>query len=354
MGSVTGVFTSENRLHPAARAILSEAIDKGWADPAKVHRPSRELANLLGEAKAIFARILGLREDSISFLGEPTLGFYLGVQGLLPSVSDRRLIYPMTSRQEIIAVSQASPSSLALAVDLDGRWEIPNSLPGDLLLWPSANGETGAQSPSPENFEGAIFVDATSDPMIELPKRWSAALFDSRSWSGPAGLGIFAVNDHSEWRNPLPHLDHRVVPGGYNPALAIASAVALEADLLDRKNTLAKITALNTMIRNFLQNEMSDVDIASPSDALPHLLSFSLLYIDAEQLVDRMERRGLSIDSGSACISANLEASHVLAAMGRLTHGNVRIHLYPDHTESDVTSLLQALKEEVTALRGEN
>ena len=56
--------------------------------------------------------------------------------------------------------------------------------------------------------------------------------------------------------------------------------------------------------------------------------------------------------AGSACISANLEASHVLAAMGRLTHGNVRIHLYPEHTQSDITSLLQALKEEVALLRG--
>jgi cysteine desulfurase len=128
--------------------------------------------------------------------------------------------------------------------------------------------------------------------------------------------------------------------------------VALDADCLDRSKSLAKVSELNSSIRNFLQSEMNDVDIASPLGALPHLLSFSFLYIDAEQLVDRMERRGFSIDSGSACISANLEASHVLAAMGRLTHGNVRIHLYPEHSQSDITSLLLALKEEVTLLRG--
>ncbi len=352
MGSVTGLFTSENRLHPAAREILLDGIDKGWADPAKLHRPSRELANLLTESKVIFARILGLKEETVTFVGEPTLGFFLGINGLLQPMSDGRLIYPATARQEVIAVAQSTRRSLSLEVDLDGSWKIPQALPGDLLVWPKANSETGARSPSPESFAGPIFVDATPDPMISLPTRWSTALFDSRSWSGPAGLGIFAVNDQASWRNPMPHLDHRVVPGGFNPALAIASAVALEADLIDRTKTITKISELNSIIRNFLQSEISDVDIASPADALPHLLSFSFLYIDAQQLVDRMERRGFSIDSGSACISANLEASHVLAAMGRLTHGNVRIHLYPEHTQSDITSLLQALKEEVALLRG--
>jgi len=352
MGSVTGLFTSETRLHPAAREILLEAIDKGWADPAKLHRPSRELANLLSESKAIFARVLGLKEETISFVGEPALGFYLGIEGLLQPMGDGRLIYPATSRQELIAVAQSTRSSLSLDVDLDGGWDIPQALPGDLLVWPNANGETGAQSLSPESFDGPIFVDATTDPMISLPVRWSTALFDSRTWSGPAGVGVFSVNDLASWRNPLPHLDHRFVPGGFNPALAIASAVALDADCLDRSKSLAKVSELNSSIRNFLQSEMNDVDIASPLGALPHLLSFSFLYIDAEQLVDRMERRGFSIDSGSACISANLEASHVLAAMGRLTHGNVRIHLYPEHSQSDITSLLLALKEEVTLLRG--
>jgi len=145
-----------------------------------------------------------------------------------------------------------------------------------------------------------------------------------------------------------------VVPGGFNPALVIASALALEAYTADYERSLEKIRALNFMVREFLSCQMSDVDIASTSDGLPHLLSFSFLYIDAEQLVDRMERRAISVDSGSACISANLEASHVLAAMGRLTHGNVRITLKPEPTESDIAHLLTALKEEVDLLRGTN
>lgn len=382
MGSVTGRFSRESELHPAAHQILLEAFDKGWADPAKLHRPSRELAHLLDESKSIFASHLGVRPDSLSFLGEPDLGFHLGISGLMSRAdssgglrSDGRLFYPATSRQEVFAVAssispqgdpqgdpQGEPQGESppfnplnpLTVDLEGSWEMPAGSSRDLLIWPIANNETGARSPSADGFLGPIFVDATTHPSVALPERWTTSLWDSRSWAGPAGLGIFAVKDPSIWSNPLPHNDHRVVPGGFNPALVIASALALEAYTADYKRSLETIKTLNMTVRQFLSSQMSDVDLASPIDGLPHLLSFSFLYIDAEQLVDRLERRAISVDSGSACISANLEASHVLAAMGRLTQGNVRITLKPEHTESDIAHLLTALKEEVDLLRGAN
>jgi len=151
--------------------------------------------------------------------------------------------------------------------------------------------------------------------------------------------------------NPLPHLDHRLVPGGFNPALAIASAVALDAFVKDFAANQAATRRFNEMIRRFVRDEIGEVDIASPETARPEFLSFSFLYVDALQLVDMMNRRGFAIDSGSACTSANLEPSHVLAAMGRLTHGNVRIRLHLNVVESEIHSLLAALKACVEELR---
>ena len=56
-------------------------------------------------------------------------------------------------------------------------------------------------------------------------------------------------------------------------------------------------------------------------------MTFSCLYVDGEALVRELDRRGFAVASGSACTSSTLEPSHVLAAMGALTHGNVRVTL---------------------------
>ena len=57
------------------------------------------------------------------------------------------------------------------------------------------------------------------------------------------------------------------------------------------------------------------------------MVTFSCLYVDGEALVGELDRRGFAVASGSACTSSTLEPSHVLAAMGVLTHGNVRVTL---------------------------
>jgi len=347
MGSVTAIFTAENRIHPAAEAILQEAISQGWSDPTKLHHSSRRLAQLVSEARASFSASLQIPSETIHFLGEPTLGFHLGANGFAAS---REVYLPATSRQEVFAAI-SSRQAQTLPVDIQGEWVIPAGEREDLLIIQTVNLETGAICPDAAHFQGDVFVDSTSDPLGRLPENWSAALWDSVSWQGPRGLGIFALKDQTRWTNPLPHNDHRVVPGGANPALAIASAVALEASINERTASLQKLQEFNTYIRSYITSEIGDVDIASPTKGAPHLLSFSFLYVQAEQLVDDMEKRGFSIDSGSACISANIEASHVLAAMGRLTHGNIRLCLYPSTTREDIEGLLKNLKDLVEEQR---
>lgn len=350
MGSITAHFQSESPLHPAARAFLADAFDRGWADPTKIHEDSRQAAHLQNEAKEIFAARLGLKNDQVEFLADPAIGFHLGISGLI--TTDSTLFHAATDRSEVFAVAEGL-SAKRLATSITGAIHYPKGGSDDVLAWQSANGETGIITAHPDEFIGRIFVDATaSGDLIALPERWNTALWNSRSWQGPAGLGVFAVKDRSAWRNPLPHVDAARLNTGYSLPLAMASAIALEAFAREYQERQFALTAMNAQIREFLINEFNDVDIAGSLDStLPHLLSFSFLYIDAQMLVSELDRRGFSIDSGSACNSSNMEPSHVLAAMGLLTHGNVRLNLHPQITEDDVASFLIALKEVVTELR---
>ncbi len=93
--------------------------------------------------------------------------------------------------------------------------------------------------------------------------------------------------------------------------------------------------------------------VGHPVDRLPHLVNFSCLYVDGESLVHALERRGFGVASGSACTSSTLEPSHVLAAMGALTHGNVRLSLTRDVSDHDVDRFCAELPDVVAELRAE-
>lgn len=353
VGSVTGNFSnfqSEAPLHPAAREFLAEAFDRGWADPRKPQSEARRSAILLNEAKETFAGHLGVRADQLEILSSSSLGFHLGITGLARPES--QIFYPATSRSEIFAELAHLPAQI-LDVGLSGSCAYPVGDASDLLCWQSANGETGVISALPTDFSGRVFVDATaSGSLIPLPQGWTCALWDPRAWSGPAGFGLFALSDRSIWRNPLPHLDQSISSSDFSVPLAIAGAIALDAWATDRSEKQSTFWKLNQMIRTFVLNEIGDADVAGDlSHSMPHLLSFSLLYIDAERLVGELDRRGFAVDSGSACTAKNMEPSHVLAAMGLLTHGNIRITLHDGVEDRDVLNFLRELKSVVTEMR---
>jgi cysteine desulfurase len=57
------------------------------------------------------------------------------------------------------------------------------------------------------------------------------------------------------------------------------------------------------------------------------------------------------VSSGSACSASALTPSHVLEAMGALTHGNIRVSLTRDTNEADVEAFLDVLPGVVAGLR---
>ena len=80
-------------------------------------------------------------------------------------------------------------------------------------------------------------------------------------------------------------------------------------------------------------------------------MTFSVLYAGGDEIVDELARRGYGVASGSACTASTLEPSHVLAAMGALTHGNVRVSLARDTTDAQVDGLCAALADAVGTIR---
>ncbi len=93
------------------------------------------------------------------------------------------------------------------------------------------------------------------------------------------------------------------------------------------------------------------VVLGDPVHRLPHLVTFSCLYAEGEALVTELDRAGFAVNSGSSCTSSTLRPSHVLEAMGVLSHGNVRVSLPRGTTASDVDSFLAVLPGVLARLR---
>lgn len=84
---------------------------------------------------------------------------------------------------------------------------------------------------------------------------------------------------------------------------------------------------------------------------LPHLVTFSCLYVEGEALLTELDRLGFAVSSGSSCTADTLRPSHVLEAMGVITHGNVRVSLPRGVRSEDVGRFLSVLPDAVARLR---
>ena len=360
-------------LHPAARQVLEQALDRGYADPRRLHQPAREARLMLDNARAVVAECLEVRPDEVVFTPSGTHAVHLGVLGLLAA----------RARQGDLLLASAVEHSAVLRAggwhqDRGGRMEtLPVDRHGRVdprarhrSLWPAAHlpfspcrrptRRSGSASRSSEvaaQVDAPVFVDAcASAGRLPLPDGWSAAALSAHKWGGPAGVGVLLVRKGARWRNPFPgdeRADDRST-GFENVPAALAAAAALRASLDEHAGptglgaTHAALTeSLAAAVRAIPDTEV----FLAPGARLPHVLAFSCLYLDGEALVTELDRLGFAVASGSACTASTLEPSHVLAAMGALTHGNVRVSLGRDTDPAEVRRLAELLPSVVERLR---
>ena len=349
MVRVTGNFQSETALNSLAAQAFLAALDSGWADPKKIGQSPSRAANLRTNALESLATNLGLKADQIEISGEVGLGYFLSLGGFL--APQRKLFYGAGDRSGVIATarshlgdSQIIPLSREGTLDFSAVELTTNSV----LSFQLANGETGAINKVPEQLpkDLLIAIDATASGAREpLPEKWSSAVFDSRAWEGPAGLAVVAIADSANWKNPLPHISAvRRTYGTFSLPLLIASAVALENFKPGDKD----IRKMSAKIRSEISREIPGSRIAGDLEtSMAHLTSLVIPGCNGEEILRGLSARGLSVDSGSACTAMNLQPSHVLAAMGLPTDGNIRITLHAETTAEEVELLINALVDEV-------
>jgi cysteine desulfurase len=348
-------------LHPVARQALLAALDDGWADPGKLYTQARRARQLLDAARASVAESLGVRAAELHFCGSGTEAAFLAVRGGLVG-RERSGAAFVHSAVEHSAVLHAAPgSSMPVPVDRLGRVDLDAfgaavAAPGvALAALMSANHEVGTVQPVRSAAEVAaragvpLYVDAAqSVPWGPVPSGWALLTASAHKWGGPPGVGVLAVRTGTRWVDPRPS-----VPPPNLPAI-VAAAASLRAVRASADAEAARLRVLVDRIRATVAGTVPDVElVGDPDDRLPHVVTFSCLYVDGEALLHALDRHGFAVSSGSACTADTLRPSHVLAAMGVLTHGNVRVSLHRDTTGDDVDRFLAVLPGAVAGIRAE-
>ena len=359
-------------LHPAARAALDAAADDGWADPDRGYREGRRARLLLDGAREAVAAVVGARADEVSFCGSGTAAAHLAVLGALGGRrrTGGHMVTSAVEHSSVLAAASfhedAGGSVTTVGVDRLGRVDadaFTAQLRPDTALasLQTANHEVGtvqpvaAVAPRARDRGVPLHVDAAqSVGRVPLPPDWDLLTASARKWGGPPGVGVLVVRRGTRWRSPLPE-DEREggrVPGAVALPLVIAAAAALEARAREAAAEAARLTTLVDLVRAELPQRIPDVELlGDPVDRLPHVVAFSCLYVAGEALMTELDKAGFSVSSGSSCSSAALAPSHVLEAMGVLTHGNVRVSLHDGVTDADVRRFLETLPPIVASLR---
>jgi cysteine desulfurase len=359
-------------LSPVAREALLAALDDGWADPSRLYAAGRRARLLLDGAREAVAAALGARPDEVSFTPSGTVAAAVGVLGLAAGRrrTGRHLVHSAVEHSAVLhAVERAvedGGEATAVGVDRLGRVDAaaftaalrPDTALACLI---AASHEVGTLQPVERVAEGCarsgvpLLVDAAQAVgRLPVPTGWTGLVASAHKWGGPTGVGVLAVREGTRWHPPLPADDreHGRVPGQPALPLVLSAAVGLEAAVSEAEAEARRLRPLVDRIRARVAATVPDVEVVGdPDDRLPHLVTFSCLYVEGEALLTALDRHGFAVSSGSSCTASTLEPSHVLAAMGVLTHGNVRVSLHRGTTEDDVERFLAVLPAVVADLR---
>ncbi len=365
-------------IHPAALAAIESG---GWADPGRRYSLGRRSRLLLDTARQSLAGFLGCRAEELHFLPSAQVAGQAAIRGVT-SARLRRLGRDSAGSGLVISAVEhsgllAEADRLAASglpvrrVPVDGHGAVAaeeflagvNARTAAAVLQ-IANHEVGTRQPVAAVGSGTqalgvpLLVDAsTSAGRLPLPPDWTVFWADPRLWGAPPGVGCLGlrtgfdpplVGDRSErgsWPGPVP------VP------LVVAAAAAAEAIAANAQQEDHRLSALIDRLRAEIPARIADaVVLGHPTERLPHVLTVSFLYVAGDALLDELDRAGFSCSSGSACAADNetIGPSHVLAAMGALTQGNLRISLPRGCPESDIDRLLAHLPTAVARARGSN
>jgi cysteine desulfurase len=366
-------------LRPEARQAWLDATEAVGGDPSRRHREGRTARDLLERATVTAAHALGAHERDLVWTSGGTEAVHLAVLGAARAAERRgerrrHLVVSAVEHSSVLRAAERLRDELGYELDVVGvdaaglvdADEVAEAIREDTLAvhLQHANHEVGTIQPTHEvssrcrELGAVLHVDAcqTVGQLGVTLEQLGADLLSASAakFGGPRGTGLLALGPRGRIA-PLLEGDERQRrrrAGLEDIASVAAAAVALEVARAAMQTERSARELVRRHLRHQLLERVEDVAVHGPlADAHPGIVAASALYVDGEGLVAALDEAGFALHSGSSCASTSGEPSHVLVAMGVLTHGHVRISIGPETTVADADDLLDAYVDAVRTLR---
>ena len=372
----------------ATTKVKKEVMDKmfpyfveTYGNPSSLYKVGRMAKVGIEEARRNVADLINCDKNEIYFTSGGTESDNTALKGImyLNKYKGKHLITTKIEHHAILNTCKTLEKNgfkvTYLGVNKEGiisLEELVSAITEDTILISImfANNEIGSIQPIKKIGEiakekGIIFhtdaVQACGNVKIDVKEM----NIDMLSLSGhkigaPKGIGALYVNKNIEFENLIEggHQEREKRAGTEN----VPGIVGLgEACKIAKNNMETNITKLKKL-RDFyffeIQNQIQDIRInGSMKYRLPGNSNISFKGINGNELLMKLDEKGICASAGSACSSASSMPSHVLTAIGltsQYADGTLRATFGDENTREEVEYLIENLTQIVKGIRNKN
>ena len=349
-----------------------------YGNASSLHLFGKETNKAMNESRETIAKYLGCEPNEIIFTASGSESDNLAIRGIARAYKNRGK-HIITSPIEHPAIKNTLKDLQdegyevsTLHVNKDGVIdveELKKAIKDDTILITvmHANNETGAFQPIEEIGKIAkenriifhVDVVQTMGKVDIKPKEMGIDLlsFSGHKFYGPKGIAALF------WRNGVRFgkvltgggQEGKRRPGTSNVPGMVGMAKALEISYRDMEAEFKREEELRDYFEAEVLKRIPEVVInAKEAKRLPGTSSITFKYLEGESILLSLSYKGIAVSSGSACSSDDLQASHVLLAMGiapEFAHGTIRFGLGKYNTKEEIDYTLDSLVEVIERLR---
>ena len=366
------------RLDDDAFNAMIPFFKEEYGNAFSLHLFGKETGKAVAESRKVIADLLGVLPEEIIFTGSGTEGDNLAIRGVARAYKNRGKHIIVSSiehpgvRNTCKDLEKEGYEITVLNVDKNGVVDVEqlkNAIKDETILISvmHANNETGVVQPIEEIGKIAkehkilFHVDAVQS-MGKLnidPKGMGIDLlvFTAHKFYGPKGVGALYVRNGVRLGKVITGggQERKLRPGTTNTPLIVGMAKALEKAYAEREEENKRVGALRDYFEEQLLAKIPEIVVNGKNvPRLPGTSSITFKYVEGESILLSLSMKGIAVSSGSACSSDELQASHVLLAMGipeEFAHGTIRFSLGKYNTKEEIDYTIDAVVEVIGKLR---